>query len=96
LLLSHLFFAHAQEHGASLLKHISHLAQIVGKYQLTPSAHVTTSGSFIASLSIRSGHGAGTHDRVFRFLPFFGSAAAAKHYAIEQGKSFVTQSALPA
>ncbi|MGE8396654.1 MAG: hypothetical protein ACN6NT_03510 [Comamonas sp.] len=78
------------------MKHISHLAQIVGKYQLTPSAQITTSGSFTASLSIRSGQGSGTHDRVFRFSPFFGSAAAAKHYAIEQGKSFVLQPALPA
>lgn len=90
------FLAHAQEHGASLLKHISHLAQIVGKYQLTPSAEITTSGSYTASLSIRSGCGTGTHDRVFRFLPRFGTAAAAKHYAIEQGKSYVQQPALPA
>lgn len=90
------FPAHAQEHGASLLKHISHLAQIVGKYQLTPSAEITTGGSYTASLSIRSGYGAGTHDRVFRFLPRFGTAAAAKHYAIEQGKSYVQQPALPA
>jgi len=79
-----------------LLKHISHLAQIVGKYQLTPSAQITTSGSFTASLSIRSGQGSSTHDRVFRFLPCFGTAAAAKNYAIAQGKSFVSQPALPA
>lgn len=79
-----------------MLKHLSHLMQTVGKYQLTPSAQMNSSGSFTASLSIRSGQGCHSHDRIFRFLPSFGTAKAATHYALAQGKLFVLQPQLPA
>jgi hypothetical protein len=45
---------------------------------------MTASGSYTATLSIRSGKSSCSHDRVFRFIPLFRSPAAAIRYAIEQ------------
>lgn len=57
---------------------------------------MTPSGHYAATLSIRSGRGTGTHDRVFRFLPEFGSSQAATDYALEQGKGYLQLPGLPA
>jgi hypothetical protein len=83
-------------HRVALLNTHTDLSQVVGKYQLTPTAARSASGSFTASLSIRSGRGQSTHDRVFRFIPDFHTAAAATCYAIEQGRSLLLERALPA
>jgi hypothetical protein len=56
----------------------------------------TDSGQYAASLSIRSGRGTGTHDRVFRFTPLFPSSRAAARYALAQGMDFLRRPALPA
>ncbi|HYR26079.1 MAG TPA: hypothetical protein VEQ09_09625 [Aquabacterium sp.] len=40
-------------------------------------------------LSIRSGRGSASHDRVFRFAPLFASRDEAVHYAAAQGRDFV-------
>jgi hypothetical protein len=45
---------------------------------------MTASGSYTATLSIRSGKSSCSRDRVFRFIPLFRSPAAAIRYAIEQ------------
>ena len=45
---------------------------------------MTTSGAYTATLSIRSGQGSCSHDRVFRFIPLFRTSAAALRYAIER------------
>ena len=55
---------------------------------------MTTSGAYTATLSIRSGQGSCSHDRVFRFIPLFRTSAAALRYAIEQGKSYLQSPAL--
>ena len=47
-------------------------------------------------LSIRSGSGSSSHDRVFRFTPTFRSAGAAARYALAQGLEMVAQPMLPA
>ncbi len=51
-------------------------------------------GHYTSSLSIRSGHGTATHDRVFRFVPQFRSAQAAVAYAMEQGMCLLRQPGL--
>lgn len=60
-------------------------AQHVGKYLLSPSATPTADGFYTAGLSVRSGQGSGTHDRVMQFVPTFLSPQAAMAYALEQG-----------
>jgi len=78
------------------LNHALSHSQVIGRYALTPTAEMTTSGAYTATLSIRSGQGSCSHDRVFRFIPLFRTSAAALRYAIEQGKSYLQSPALPA
>ena len=46
-------------------------------------------GSFAASVSIRSGRGMASHDRVMRFTPRFISQRAALRYATSEGLAWV-------
>ena len=69
---------------------------MVGRFLLSPLTRQTDSGRYAASLSIRSGQGSGTHDRVLRFIPLFDSPQAAAHYALDQGRRYLRQSAMPA
>ncbi len=61
----------------------------VGKYLISPLIKHMDDGHFSASVSIRSGQGSGTHDRVFRFTPRFVSRAAAVRYATDEGLGWV-------
>ena len=72
----------------------SHLA--VGKYRVSPLAKPQGEGRFAASVSIRSGHGSATHDRVMRFSGLFDSAAAAVHYATEHAMGWIQERSSPA
>ena len=63
----------------------------VGKYLVSPLTRLTDVGDYAASVSIRSGQGSGTHDRVFRFTPRFATREGARRYAIEQGTSWLQQ-----
>ena len=63
---------------------------------LSPITRQTDTGQFVASLSIRSGQGCVSHDRLHRFTPLFASAQAAARYALDQGLSYFRQPALPA
>lgn len=83
-------------HRVLLLKHSFSFSQVVGKYLLSPDSVPTPDGHYTASLSIRSGHGTASHDRVFRFVPQFRSAQAAVAYAMEQGLCLLRQPGLPA
>lgn len=58
----------------------------VGKFLVSPLSRLTEDGNYIASTSIRSGRGIGTHDRVFRFTPRFTSAQSALAYAARHGR----------
>ena len=81
---------------ASLLNTSLINTQAVGKFLLSPASAVTNSGQYSASISIRSGQGSGTHDRVFSFVPEFPSPQAALKYALEQGLGFLRLPGLPA
>jgi hypothetical protein len=61
----------------------------VGKYLVSPLARQTGADRYTASVSIRSGHGRSTHDRVLRLLPVFNDAPGALRYATEQGLAWL-------
>jgi len=67
----------------------------VGKYLVSPTAREQSEGRFAASVSIRSGRGSGTHDRVLRFSGIFDSAAAAVHYATEHALGWIHERSAP-
>ncbi|MFN3810865.1 MAG: hypothetical protein ACK4S6_09625 [Roseateles asaccharophilus] len=46
-------------------------------------------GGFSAAVSIRSGRGMASHDRVMRFVPRFDSQGAALRYAKAEGLAWV-------
>jgi len=57
----------------------------IGKYLVSPLSRLTDAGDYTASLSIRSGRGSGTHDRVYRFTPRFTTQQGALTFAANQG-----------
>ena len=61
----------------------------VGKYRVSPLAIPTGQGHFAASVSIRSGRGSATHDRVSRFTALFDNAPAALLYATEHALAWI-------
>jgi len=63
----------------------------VGKYLVSPLTRATESGQYMASVSIRSGSGRGTSDRVYRFAPEFATREGALQYAIAEGHSWLQQ-----
>ena len=65
----------------------------VGKYLVSPAARQHSEGQFAASVSIRSGRGSATHDRVMRFSGLFESAAAAIHFATEHALGWIHERA---
>ena len=65
----------------------------VGKYLVSPLAKQLDDGRFSASVSIRSGRGSASTDRVMRLEGQFDSAGAARRYAREQGLHWVSRRA---
>lgn len=61
----------------------------VGRFLVSPLSRLTDSGEYSASISIRSGRGMGTHDRVFRLLPRFNTHHAALEYAAHEGRAII-------
>lgn len=72
-----------------------HTKIAVGKYLVSPLAKEQSEGRYAASVSIRSGRGSGTHDRVLRFSGLFDSAAAAVHYATEHAMRWIHERSSP-
>ncbi|WP_309680265.1 hypothetical protein [Polaromonas sp.] len=73
-----------------------HTPIAVGKYLVSPLAKQQGEGRFAASVSIRSGRGSATHDRVMRFSGLFDNAASALHYATEHALGWIRERSLPA
>ncbi len=61
----------------------------VGRYLVSPLIQLNADGDFSAGVSIRSGSGRATHDRVFRFTPSFTSRESARRYAAREGVSWI-------
>lgn len=60
-----------------------------GKYLISPLIKPLENGWYAASVSIRSGSGSATHDRVLRLTRLFQSKLAAVQYAIAEGLQWV-------
>jgi hypothetical protein len=58
----------------------------VGKFLITPITRAAQSGLYTASVSIRRGRGAQTHDKVYTFKPEFTNKDSALTYAAAQGR----------
>ena len=68
----------------------------VGKYLVSPLAKPQGEGRYAASVSIRSGKGSGTYDRVMRFSGLFDNAATALQYATEHALGWIKERSVPA
>jgi hypothetical protein len=78
-----------KKYPAPNFMNIDHTRIAVGKYLVSPLAKQQAEGRYAASVSIRSGRGSGTHDRVLRFSTLFDDAAAAVHYATEHALGWI-------
>ncbi|PPE69429.1 hypothetical protein IS481_06410 [Caldimonas thermodepolymerans] len=67
----------------------------VGKYLISPLSREQRDGRHAASVSIRSGTGSATHDRVLRLVPVFDTQQAALRYATEQGLQWIAKASVP-
>ena len=61
----------------------------VGKYLISPLTRALEGGWVACSVSIRSGSGSGTTDRVLRLTRLFRDPLAAAEYAIAEGLRWV-------
>ncbi|MDB5883416.1 MAG: hypothetical protein JWP43_3294 [Ramlibacter sp.] len=61
----------------------------VGKYLISPLTQVLANGWYACSVSIRSGSGSGTHDRVLRLTRLFRTKVAAVAYATTEGLQWI-------
>lgn len=62
---------------------------VVGKYLVSPLTKRLDNGWYAASVSIRSGTGSGTHDRVLRLTRLFNDKLAATQYATAEGLNWI-------
>ena len=58
----------------------------IGDFRITPLSRSHGEGKHRAVLSIRSGQGSATHDRVYTFKPEFKTQDSALMYAATQGR----------
>jgi hypothetical protein len=62
----------------------------LGRFLISPLTRQLDDGRYTASVSIRSGQGQATHDRVLRFVPTFDNAADAARFATSQGLNWAS------
>lgn len=67
----------------------------VGKYLVSTLVRPAQTGGYTAGVSIRSGRGSASTDRVMHFHRHFNSAPAAHRYAHAQGIEWVAARAMP-
>lgn len=65
---------------------------ILGKYRIAALPRALPGGLFAAQVSIASGHGSASTDRVIRFDSAFPTHGAAADYALAQGIDWVCDS----
>jgi hypothetical protein len=70
-------------------KHFINTPIEIGKYLVSPLIKRLEDGRYAPSVSIRTGRGSATHDRVLRFASVFDTAQAAIRYAIDQGLTWI-------
>ena len=79
-----------QNNNFSLLSPVT-----MGKYRIAACPQPLTSGRFGAQVSIASGSGSASTDRVMRFCDDFSTHDAAAHYALAQGIDWVHAATRP-
>lgn len=62
---------------------------VVGKYLVTPLIRLMDNGWFACSVSIRSGSGSGTTDRVVRLTRLFREPSGAADFALAEGLQWI-------
>jgi hypothetical protein len=67
-----------------------HTALQIGKYLVSPLTRRTEGGPVNAAVSIRSGRGSMTHDRVMRFVPVFDTHDQAARFATAQALAWIS------
>lgn len=60
-----------------------------GKYLISPLTKALENGWYACSVSVRSGIGRGTTDRVLRLTRLFQSRLAAAEYALAEGMRYI-------
>jgi hypothetical protein len=65
------------------------LAVTAGKYLISPLTKALENGWYACSVSIRSGRGRGTTDRVVRLTRLFRDRLAAAEYALQEGLQWI-------
>lgn len=58
-------------------------------FAITPLSQVTGTGTFSSAVSIRSGQGQGSHDRVYRFTQSFSQQEQALAYAMGEARQWL-------
>lgn len=61
----------------------------VGNYLISPLIRSADCGGFSASVSIKSGRGSGTHDRVLRLIGRFRTPENAHRRALDEGIDYL-------
>ena len=61
----------------------------VGKYLISPLVRVAEGGGYSASVSVKSGRGSGTHDRVLRLIGLFRTPETARSHAVAEGLDYL-------
>jgi len=67
----------------------------LGKYQISPLTKAMPDGWIACSVSIRSGRGSATTDRVVRLTRLFRDRIAAAEYALAEGVRWITAGGRP-
>ena len=75
--------------------HTSNKNLTVGKYLISPLSRQLDNGSWATSVSIRSGAGRSTHDRVLRLTRLFQNQLAAVEYALAEGLRWIGHGGAP-
>jgi hypothetical protein len=71
------------------ISYCSHQPISMGKFRIQPCSRALPNGAFGAQVSVASGRGSASTDRVMRFLPEFATPAAASQYALDEGMLWV-------
>lgn len=61
----------------------------VGRYLISPSIRLLENGWYACSVSIRSGRGQATTDRMLRLTRLFRDAVSAAEYALAEGLQWI-------
>lgn len=72
-----------------VVQRVADLSVVAGKYIVTPLIRLLDNGWFACSVSIRSGSGRGTTDRVVRFTRLFREQPVAHDYAVAEGLQWI-------